>query len=380
MPVKLNINFLLLFIVSFSCVERFNPSIDEYEDLLVVDGYFTNEEKSHQIILYYTSDVYSTEFEPVLEADVKVVSDDGDVIQFYEINSSGEYFSAENAKAEAGKQYKLIVLLDNSEYYETEFQELITCPSVDAVYGERETQQTSEIGEELDGLQFYLDTKKEDEKSVFYQWKLTETYEYNAEYLLDSYYAGGTFEFIDKDSLYTCYKTNTISDVYTHSIKYSDQESISRFPLLYVGNDTKKLSVKYSLNVKQYTLNEGAYNYWHSIEKQIENEGVLYSTQPYQVMGNLKNINNPDEVVLGYFVVAGMSEKRIFVDKPSGLVITKDDCTINTSMMELLPQAPQGMWPFFLVKTTGGQFGVVDEACVNCLLAGGELTKPDFWN
>lgn len=38
--------------------------------------------------------------------------------------------------------------------------------------------------------------------------------------------------------------------------------------------------------------------------------------------GNVKNQDDPDEPVLGYFLVAGMDEKRIFLQRPAELPFT----------------------------------------------------------
>lgn len=380
MPVKIFmiIVCLLIFDCFTSCVEKFNPILEQYENLLVVDGYFTDETKRHEIKLFTTTSVYSTEFIPFSGAVVKVVSSDGEEIIFQESNERGTYYSVMNVEAIPGKEYKLSVSINNIIFYETDYQRLISSPQIDSIHFVRESRQTWEIDETLDGLQFLLDMKNDASRSNYFLWKLIETYEYDAEMFIDSYFAGNFYDFPDEDSLFTCWKTSTLPDFFTHSVIFSKNKAIKDFPLHYVANNSKRLSKRYSLLVKQFSLNEDAFNFWNTVREQSEGEGELYSKQPFQVRGNLKNINNPNEVVLGYFTVAGVSQKRIFVDKPNGMSFPSLICIPDPMAIAYITSSDPEEWPYYLSIGELGR-GVVDRFCVDCRERGGDILKPDFW-
>ena len=91
------------------------------------------------------------------------------------------------------------------------------------------------------------------------------------------------------------------------------------------------------------------------------------------------NINEPSETILGYFTVASVSQKRIFVDKipadfyyPTCLVLT-DSRAISDFKRNHGP-------PYFWVDAGENFPGLLTwNGCVDCRNDGGELDKPDFW-
>ena len=110
---------------------------------------------------------------------------------------------------------------------------------------------------------------------------------------------------------------------------------IDRYALHYINTQTRQLSVRYSLLVKQYTIGKEAYVFWNGLEEQNSDQESLYTSQPYQINGNVKNIDNNTEPVLGYFLVAGVSEKRIFVDRPKYPILLRYSvCLLNEADFE----------------------------------------------
>jgi len=77
--------------------------------------------------------------------------------------------------------------------------------------------------------------------------------------------------------------------------------------LLFQADDT--------VTVEQYTIDESAFNYLKNLNTQAIGLGKSNSTPPSQVIGNLKNINDDQEVVLGYFGMSGVSSRQIVIKK-----------------------------------------------------------------
>jgi hypothetical protein len=151
--------------------------------------------------------------------------------------------------------------------------------------------------------------------------------------------------------------------------------------LLFVGTDSKKLTHRYSLLIKQYTINQSAYSYWNSIEKQFSDDNFLVTSQPANIIGNLYNSENPNDVIKGYFTVASVNSKRVFVDGLNIADFHYDKCSVVTEpdiILEVMANEPA---PFYLIPYDNslGYALLRFEYCVKCTLSGGKNTKPDFW-
>ncbi|HEY4786202.1 MAG TPA: hypothetical protein VIH57_09130, partial [Bacteroidales bacterium] len=65
----------------------------------------------------------------------------------------------------------------------------------------------------------------------------------------------------------------------------------------------------------QFILSEQAYTFFKDLNTLNQDQGTLFDPIPYSLIGNMKNLTHTDVPVLGYFLVAGGSEKRIFIDR-----------------------------------------------------------------
>jgi len=106
--------------------------------------------------------------------------------------------------------------------------------------------------------------------------------------------------------------------------------------------------------VKQLSINQEAYKFWKSLGEVNTETGSLLSKQPYQIRSNVKNINDGDEPVLGYFVVAGMAKKRIYVNRPIELnFYYLEKCNLITEELRTILMTMQNQWPVKLAASTG---------------------------
>jgi hypothetical protein len=71
-----------------------------------------------------------------------------------------------------------------------------------------------------------------------------------------------------------------------------------------------------SVVVRQASLTPEAYEFWEIFLEQYESqENAPYDIPPSPLIGNVYNVNDPDDYALGYFSVASMSQKKIVLRK-----------------------------------------------------------------
>ena len=175
------------------------------------------------------------------------------------------------------------------------------------------------------------------------------------------------------DSLFFCWTTEQIHEIYTSTIKNITGDTLSGIPLKYISNETSRLTVKYSLLIKQYALSDTAYEYWNQLKKLSQETGGLYETQPPQIRGNIFNTRDDNEIVLGYFNVSGYSEKRIFVSEKFNFFPENFYC------VPFVPQwVPLLSLPVYFVEEEWVR-KTASRECFDCTLSGGKTDKPDFW-
>lgn len=393
---------LILFLIislglGLSCSEKYWPELNStYEHLLVIDGKITNEPGPYTINLSTSSSIEENRFNPLSNAQV-VISDDIGNSELLRETSLGKYQTAINGfQGIIGRKYKISIIADGKSY-ESSFEELKNPVEVEKLNAEwvKHTGATTE--EDEYGFQFYLSTETASEAVNYYYWELTETYQNNSYYFAHSIYWGKNlpgkngFEFfIHQDTLFNCWITKQIDERFSYTTKNLKIPKLNRFIINFVPN-SEKFNFKYALQVKQYTISENAYIFLNSLQKQNDIENSLYTSQPFQILGNVQNVDDPEEPVLGYFLTAGVAEsKPLMVKKPIGFNIPSDwgECSVLTAdnifnVMQRVQALPSRYWPVVLAVDPNPENTnpiLVDAECVDCRVKGGVPVRPAFWD
>jgi hypothetical protein len=69
------------------------------------------------------------------------------------------------------------------------------------------------------------------------------------------------------------------------------------------------------VEVQQMCVSDETYSFYKNIEVQGQSSGGLADTPPAAIVGNIKNLTNSSEKVVGYFGVANIQKKRIWIDR-----------------------------------------------------------------
>lgn len=369
---------MLALVLMYSCEEEYFPEVVKYQDLLVVDGMIHSGPGPYTVKLSFSAPVDNPQYLPYSGCQV-IIEENTGLREVLTETEPGTYMTAEDGiQGQVGKTYTLIIHTPDEKTYHSEPQKLLAPVDIENIQASLEYRESQELNHDLVGYQFYLTTAQATTDSVNFMWDLTETWEYTSDFIIEYVYQGFIEEFSDFDSVYRCWKSDHIPNIYTHSTAGLSQQKIVDFPLNYVTTQTRRLMIRYSLLVDQYVIGKQAYQFWDDLSEQIEEESSLFYSQPYQISGNLKNINDPDEPVLGYFVVAGKSSKRIFVDRPAGEYLYYEQCVPITDLRGLGFTHPSE-WPVYLTELGSGELAYASDICFDCTLRGGQLDPPPFW-
>ena len=388
--VKRSLNTVLILsgiLLLNSCVEKYWPDLgDKYEKLLVVDGIITNQPGPYTIRLSYSSELRLIKQNAVQGCAV-IISDNNGYSEILNELEPGKYVTTNPAfQGVVGRQYKLTIHTPSEQTYESDFQELKNTVGIDSVYAKLEYKPNPDDDHELAGYQFYVSSEASTQDTNYYFWRMEQTYEFNPNYRIRYIFDGQYHAIPHPAPYYTCWKTEPVNKIITYNTLQLNEPVIRDLPLHFVTTETKELSVKYTVLVSQLTLTREAYSYWSSLQDQDAGQGTLYDKQPYQIRGNISNVSDPNEPVLGYFFAAGSDEKRIFVDRPEDAPFYySTNCGMVTEDLWRMLYSIRHEWPVFLTIIYDGEGGggttalPNDQACVDCRESGGDTEKPDFW-
>ncbi|HEX4851844.1 MAG TPA: DUF4249 family protein, partial [Puia sp.] len=167
-------------------------------------------------------------------------------------------------------------------------------------------------------------------------------------------------------------------------------------PINFVEKGSVKISVLYSINVRQFSFTKDGYEFLQKMQKNSQQLGSIFDAQPSELQGNIHSVSDPSELVVGNVSVCPVQEKRIFIQNselpdwnyqsncPIQLDSNKTEYVHNNNYL------PDGITPILLpiewkTRTSfpppNGYVVTYTAAAVRCVdcTSVGTKTKPAFW-
>ncbi|MEZ4826370.1 MAG: DUF4249 domain-containing protein [Bacteroidia bacterium] len=378
----------ILMALWMGCVEPFEPDLQDYENALVVEGYIPEGKNPAKVILSRTFGFDQDKPEYINGATVYILDDQGKQIR---LQSKGKgVYESDTTVAEGipGRSYQLQVNLPDGKTYASSWEKMKTSGDIASLEHQFESFVTG--FDTLSGLQLYLSTTSSDQNARFYRWEYEETWMFRVPYPARGYWNTVTKEpvFVESDSIRrTCYKSAKSVDILLFSTEGLQEDKIVDYPLLYISTRTDRLNLKYSILVKQHVLSAEAYNYWRVMKEINQELGTLFDPIPSDISGNIRNTDDPDEAVIGYFSADGFAQKRIFIDRidfpPAFIETGFGNCPYDSffSKDDMQRYVLAGnAWVGAIADFAGNIIGYTGSTrkCSDCTTQG-SLKKPDFW-
>ncbi|MBV6646826.1 MAG: DUF4249 domain-containing protein [Cyclobacteriaceae bacterium] len=279
-----------------SCVDQLDTTFDNYDDALVVEASIHTGQGPYQVRLAKTSDtrLLINRYD-VIEPSAKVyISDDmGRVDTLREIGN-GWYETTSDLQGEVGRTYTLDITRSNGQSYRSSAE---TLPPPVNILG-----LTTEF--EISCEPF----------NIIQGHRITAEIENTAEDHYIKLEANGIRESFVLDAPITrCWAF--VSGLIKNPLVMSNiGVSQSSYPtdVLFLSFGTRG---RYFLDVEALSLTEGAYLFWKSISDQLNQPEHIFAAPAQAIGGNITNIENPEEPVIGYFSAYSIRFDRICIDR-----------------------------------------------------------------
>lgn len=373
----------LIIALNNACVEPYDFEEEiEFTPELVVDAFISNLSDNQEITLSMSTSATGSTFDPIDNYAVTIYDNAGNEYPFTaQYGNSGKYTGIIPTTAFVeGSQFQLSIQTDEGKEYYSDMVAYTPCPNVGNIYFEQQQLATTEAGEYTYGVQFYTDFDGSNFDGNYYLFKLEETWEYHSTWPIAKYYDEDNVyhDTLPDYTYYTCYSQADISDIFLLSTNGLSENKYKGFELNFTSDETQRLMNKYSLLVKQYAISYAEYQFWYNIMKNNQESGGLFDNQPSTVPGNICNINDDSETVLGFFGVRGCKTKRVLLNGIT--TFPYDDVHFCTA---LYPSNGYPTYrPLYLadgVDESGNTYlGYATDECFICTLKGGTTTMPAY--
>ena len=303
-------------LMSVSCIYPFEPEAVDGSGALVIEGDILIGRKT-VVKISHTAPVSNPNAEARrIDGEVWVENDAGTVFQgISDYNDTGT-FTVDTQNADPSRNYRMHFLdNDSGKEYVSEWVPVCAAPVIDS-------------------LSYNIDYEKEKFNVAlsmhslghsYFKWSYVEDWEYHSMYdaRLKAIYTpptgwgrgSVTVEEMDimKESRFYCYRHEVSSQILTFSTEKQTDDRFVDLEFLPIARNDNRISTTYRIVVDLEPLTKDAYLYWENIKANSEYNGNLFAPSPSELVGNIRCVQEPDEMVMGYISAAQIARDKLVV-------------------------------------------------------------------
>ncbi|WP_337042647.1 DUF4249 domain-containing protein [Emticicia sp. 17c] len=347
-----------LWFLSLSCIDRLDYNISGRLNVVVVDGRITDIPTDEQLVRINRSKAneYNGRFgsTPISEAKLELVINGGEVVPFTEKKDiAGTYILPHGFAGKVGQSYQLRIQLKEGTQYESSIQVMPAVPKIEKLsVAFNPTNPFAPLSNFRGTHDFYLDTQDPADEHNYYSWEW-DVYEkqdwcrtcvdgvYAVNNILPGqnmfylYYVSGNELYEDcfnpslnyiagyppllKRNWYYDYLCRTKCWEILHNQEMNIFDDINTNGGKILGRKVAQIPfyqrVPCLAEIRQTSLTSEAFLYYQHFQEQISNAGGVADTPPTALIGNIHNIANPKEAVVGFFTASSVAKIRYWLDR-----------------------------------------------------------------
>lgn len=361
-----------LFILSTACREKYVPQYKEQvTGFLVVEGFINSGTGPTTITLSRSTKLSDpTSIVKETKATVKVEGKTNTTPSLLTETTAGVYTNPQLTLV-PGDQYRLRVTTSQGVQYISDYSEVRRTVDIDSIAWR----------EEKGGVQIYANAHDGQNKTHNYMYRFDETWEFHTEFISVLKLTPSLVPRPPDDSLNfkrVCWQSNSSFSILTTNTEKLTQDAVSMFPVNFIEPNSWKLSVRYSINLKQYALSPEAYQFYERLKKNTQQLGSIFDAQPSDVGSNIHPVDSTSrETVIGFIEVTEEKQKRLFIDNSQ---LSRwnyiSGCELRRVVVDSL--LFQGIDPPINYTESPRYIYFAPLPCVDCTTAGVNK-KPVFW-
>lgn len=318
------IGFLILF---SGCVNTYDPKLHLNEDLVVVTGIITDQKALQTITLNRAhSNADSSVSIPILQANVEILIDG--VSQRLLETQPGTYSLPVGFQGKVGSTYQLRFRTAEGESYQSSAEKMAAVPPILKAYDLPHSKLVAVSDTSVPATDIFIDYNDPLSQTNFYfwRWKEYETQNFCASCRQGRYsirdigpVGSGPLEVLGcvvdpkiQSYVYFDYLCRSLCWDIFYSSTFNVSADIYTNGKPQVGHLVATIPA-YQVNpalivIEQLSISADAYRYYTLFADQVQNNGTLADSPPAPLAGNVVNVSNPKENVVGYFSAASVAE------------------------------------------------------------------------
>ncbi|MFN8354358.1 MAG: DUF4249 domain-containing protein [Spirosomataceae bacterium] len=291
----------------YSCIDELPLNDNSAFDVLVVEANLSDLSEQQLVRLSRSKSDATAGFsydEPINDAQVELVIDNTQTLHFQAL-AGGKYSLTDVFVAQSGHRYQLRFQLSNGREYESSVELMPPPCPIQKVYQQFNEQSLppQQIKGFLAANDFYMDYDDSAAVENYYSWDWTL---WERQYYC---YAGPYFDLACNRECWEIIHNTTIN---ISNDKYSNGNKV-------IGRRVAQIPYYQKLpclvEIRQESISKGRYNYLKLVAEQTKNTGTLVDTPPAALIGNIRNIQNTNEPVIGYFAVSSISKTLYWLER-----------------------------------------------------------------
>ena len=294
---------ILTAIGCYSCVSPYDIRFHDAMQVLVVDAILTDEDAEQQIQIlasdYFNGIIHEI---PLSNLKAEILVNHTTKIKLTE-RGDGVYALPITFRTKIGDTYQLLFQKADGTQYQSTEERLISAPKIDKIYDEFVAEGLLQNNKRLPVNNVYIDFKDSASQQNYYKWSWN---------LWERQYICTTTDYYDLYCDKDCWdilhdnKLDIFSDEFSNG-KSTVGKLVAQIPY-YQFNGAL-------LEIRQQTISAEAYHFLKQLQDQVQNSGTLVDTPPAAVVGNIKNITNPNEEIAGVFMVTSVVSEKYWLSR-----------------------------------------------------------------